>query len=501
MKKFRYLLLIIPLLFFSPLYVSASSGDGSETYPIQLSCSNAYDFGGACSITSRSLYVPDSSGVYSREFSNNDYTSPYLLKNDSRNYPIYLYSVANGYGSMMGYDVTYWNYKFTTDKKYKLVIEYTVPTKDSNSYFLDKDIYYKYITLNTVTGINGRIPEVDVWKYGETSASLLYFNFGITREEVNNTYYSGYKYLLTLEIQPRVNLYGLQFGFKPIEESCSSTSPTCNVDNVISVGSSTAGIINYEHAYPILEYGYTNDYNCSRLVNFYEVDDFTLTTSIVGSLPGVDDPDNNPGSDNSDVIGKLDDINKTQQSTNDKLDEAENTRKGIWQTIKDLPGQLLNMLKSLFIPSDDYFSSKFDELKDNFNNVLGFLSYPLTLITKTFNFLLTVEDSGSYVISWNDVTVPNFEDHIIIHSGTFDLGQLLENNKVATLRNIAFIFINGLLLLAFLQLCHNKYSELFGGDISTTEYITVSDNYTVDYSTGEVSKRRSIRHTVRSDIT
>lgn len=326
MKKILlFLMFLIPIL--SPFIVLAagSSGDGTETYPIQLSCSNAYDFGGACSITSRSLYVPDSSGVYSREFSNNDYTSPYLLKNDSRNYPIYLYSVANGYGSMMGYDVTYWNYKFTTDKKYKLVIEYTVPTKNSNSYFLDKDIYYKYITLNTVTGINGRIPEVDVWKYGETSASLLYFNFGITREEVNNTYYSGYKYLLTLEIQPRVNLYGLQFGFKPIEESCSSTSPTCNVDNVISVGSSTAGIINYEHAYPILEYGYTNDYNCSRLVNFYEVDDFTLTTSIVGSLPGVDNPDDNPGSDNSDVINKLDDINKNQQETNDKLDNINGT--------------------------------------------------------------------------------------------------------------------------------------------------------------------------------
>lgn len=377
MKKILFLIPFL-LFFIIPSDVFADS---------QLSCSNAYDFGGACSITSSSLYVPDSSGIYSREFSNNDYTSPYLSKNDSRNYPIYLYSVANGYGSMMGYDVTYWNYKFTTDKKYKLVIEYTVPTKDSNSYFLDKDIYYKYITLNTVTGINGRIPEVDVWKYGETSASLLYFNFGITREEVNNTYYSGYKYLLTLEIQPRVNLYGLQFGFKPIEDSCSSTSPTCNVDNVISVGSSTAGIINYEHAYPILEYGYTDGFNCSRLVNFYEVDEFALTTKIVGSLPGGDDPDDNPGSDNTEVL--------------DKFDEAENTRKGIWQTIKDLPVQFLNMLKSLFIPDDFSF---LDNFKESLENKLGFIAeVPLSVL----DFLLNLVTSDWE--EFNSITFPSID--------------------------------------------------------------------------------------------
>lgn len=199
--------------------------------------------------------------------------------------------------------------------------------------------------------------------------------------------------------------------------------------------------------------------------------------------------------------GLLNNINTNQQITNEKLDQVNNTNKGIWDTIKDLPNKFMDMLKSLFIPEDDYFSNKFNELKDNITNILGFLAYPLTLITKTFNFFLTVEDTGSYVISWPDVTVPNFEDHVIIQAGSFDLGQLLENSKISSLRNIAFVFINALLLLAFLQLCKNQYSKVFGGDISTTEFISVSDEYDIDYHTGEVTNMKHIeKKTTRRDI-
>lgn len=64
--------------------------------------------------------------------------------------------------------------------------------------------------------------------------------------------------------------------------------------------------------------------------------------------------------------------------TNDKLDEAEETRKGIWATIKDLPNQFLNMLKSLIIP--DSFDFIYD-FKESLENKLGFIaSVPLQFI-------------------------------------------------------------------------------------------------------------------------
>lgn len=70
--------------------------------------------------------------------------------------------------------------------------------------------------------------------------------------------------------------------------------------------------------------------------------------------------------------------------TNNKLDEAENTRKSIWQTIKDLPGAFLNMLKSLIIP--DNFDFIYD-FKDSLENKLGFIaSVPMQFI----NYLLSL---------------------------------------------------------------------------------------------------------------
>lgn len=89
-----------------------------------------------------------------------------------------------------------------------------------------------------------------------------------------------------------------------------------------------------------------------------------------------------------------------QKKTNDKLDTAENTRKGIWDTIKSIPGTIgtffenlgtkignffkdlldgiLEGLKKLFIPEDMSF---IDNLKESLENKLGFIaSVPLQVI-------------------------------------------------------------------------------------------------------------------------
>lgn len=89
-----------------------------------------------------------------------------------------------------------------------------------------------------------------------------------------------------------------------------------------------------------------------------------------------------------------------QKKTNDKLDTAENTRKGIWETIKSIPGTIgtffenlgtkignffkdlldgiLEGLKKLFIPEDMSF---IDNLKESLENKLGFIaSVPLQVI-------------------------------------------------------------------------------------------------------------------------
>lgn len=86
--------------------------------------------------------------------------------------------------------------------------------------------------------------------------------------------------------------------------------------------------------------------------------------------------------------------NKMDQ-TNDKLDKAEETRKGIWATIKDLPNQFLNMLKSLIIPDNFDFIYDFKEsLEDKLGFIasvpLQFIEYIISLPNKVFTSITSV---------------------------------------------------------------------------------------------------------------
>lgn len=98
--------------------------------------------------------------------------------------------------------------------------------------------------------------------------------------------------------------------------------------------------------------------------------------------------------------------------TNDKLDEAENTRKGILGTIKDVLSNIISLpkkiveflvdaLKSLFIPEDMSF---LDDFKETISNKLGFIAQvPIAVIDFGIDLVnLDVEEMTS-------VTFPTVE--------------------------------------------------------------------------------------------
>ncbi len=108
--------------------------------------------------------------------------------------------------------------------------------------------------------------------------------------------------------------------------------------------------------------------------------------------------------DNDNTQNIIDNQNKNQQETNDKLDEAENTRKGILGTLRNvadtvlnLPKKivdlLLNALKSLFIPDNMDFINNF---VNSIESKLGFIAeIPMSII----NFTLNLANA-----TWEDVT-------------------------------------------------------------------------------------------------
>lgn len=224
-------------------------------------------------------------------------------------------------------------------------------------------------------------------------------------------------------------------------------------------------------------------YNDDPTFTFFEITRYDLECLDCSS--GGDDNNSNQDiidNQNKNTQNIIINNNKNTQDIINNQDknheEAQTTRKGILQTILDLPGKLLEMLKSLFIPSENYFSDKFDELLDTFTNKLGFLGYPFVFTIDVLKFFLTIEDTGSYVISWNDIPVPTYPEHILIHSGSFDLSTVLQSEVLHTAHNLYFIFINALLLLSFIKLCHNKYCEMFGGEPDDTVYLTTTEvNY------------------------
>jgi len=183
-------------------------------------------------------------------------------------------------------------------------------------------------------------------------------------------------------------------------------------------------------------------------------------------------------------------------------EETAKTTKNIFQQLIELPGKIINgitsalssivsligdLLKSLFIPSDDYLQGWFTDVQGSIETQLGFLAYPFTWILEVLGKFLTLSDTGSYVISWSALKVPNFEDFTLISAGSYDLASLLSNKTIKAFHDMYLIILDALMVLAFMSLCMNTYNKVFGGDQDNYEYISVDEGYTADPETGEVT--------------
>lgn len=110
---------------------------------------------------------------------------------------------------------------------------------------------------------------------------------------------------------------------------------------------------------------------------------------------------NNNNSNTNKILEQEKKLQEEQQKTNDKLDKAEDTRKGIWETIKELPSKFLDMLLGLFIPDDMSF---LDNFRESLENKLGFIAeVPLSILDFLFNLVSSGWDE------FNSITLPSIE--------------------------------------------------------------------------------------------
>lgn len=194
---------------------------------------------------------------------------------------------------------------------------------------------------------------------------------------------------------------------------------------------------------------------------------------------------------NNTLIDKSDEIKSS--ITSDDSDTTSNKcgiickLKGIFTGIANLPSKIGDLLKSLFIPSDEQMSDLLNDTQTQLNSKLGILGLPTSIYTQFLN-LLTSDVNENTCIQFDDIKDPVY-DLLLIGSSSFCFNTLLQNEKLNIFRTSCLLIVGGLLLLAFVSFLKKQYNRIL--DINDPdenyEYITSEDSYNIDYSTGEVT--------------
>ena len=174
------------------------------------------------------------------------------------------------------------------------------------------------------------------------------------------------------------------------------------------------------------------------------------------------------------VVNPDDVINDKLDQQTDAIKENTETNKGIWETIKDILSYinpfsenffvyklielLVEAIKSLFIPSDDFLGTYFTDLKEWFSDRLGFLFYPFELVIDILNMILDI-DFSEPVFNIPDITEP-FSNKKLISETTFKFNDLLENNTFDTIHSIYLVCVDVFVVFGLVNLFRKKYEEV-----------------------------------------
>lgn len=219
----------------------------------------------------------------------------------------------------------------------------------------------------------------------------------------------------------------------------------------------------------LLDKNYNYSYNlCFQ--NGY--DDFVITRTILFTGLSIEEETQGIITENFEKIN--DKLNQQYQQSTEQFKESQKTQKGIWDTIKEVTSYinpfsenffvyklidlLIDALKSLFIPANDYFSNYFNELMDWFSNKLGFLAYPLELILDILNRFLNI-NFNEPIISIPDIEEPT-TGLKFISATDYDLNSLLKNETLKNVHNIYLIIIDAIIIFGLVNLLKHKMEEV-----------------------------------------
>lgn len=181
---------------------------------------------------------------------------------------------------------------------------------------------------------------------------------------------------------------------------------------------------------------------------------------------------------NKELQDTITESNKEVQDSIDKqtlaIEENNKTNKNIFEKIGEILSYLnpfsenffayklveliVNGLKSLFIPADNFFSLYFDNLNNWFSDRLGFLYYPIELLFNLLDRFLNI-NFAEPVINIPNIREP-FTNVILIKTTSFNFNDLLENETLKNVHDIYFIIVDAFIYIGLVGLLYRKYEEV-----------------------------------------
>ncbi len=171
---------------------------------------------------------------------------------------------------------------------------------------------------------------------------------------------------------------------------------------------------------------------------------------IIGAVTGVGDKISGAMGQASDEITA--NADKNSQAQVEAMEENTNI---ITSALSSLGNFIIDGLKGLFIPSDDFFKTYFDDLYAWFEARLGFLMFPIDLIIQLADIFLGSSDVDCVL------TLPSFSisGEQLWADQSFNLTDFLEEHFAFLLTAIRMVSSIGLVIM-FVQLCERKWEEV-----------------------------------------
>lgn len=122
------------------------------------------------------------------------------------------------------------------------------------------------------------------------------------------------------------------------------------------------------------------------------------------------------------------------------------------------------MLKSLFIPSDDFFTNWLDDLNSYFGDTFGILYYPFEILIDFLNRISQISDSETAIIHVPAFVLDFFGNKVtVLPAIDYDFNSLLTNDTFKNIHNVYLIFVDIILWLGLVYLAQKCLKTIIGG--------------------------------------